>query len=212
MKIIGKVQKNSQPKNWLSCLIYILHFYAFFSMLQNKVVAWSDEDDFMRSFSGENIACYDMFDPDQCVFMETAFKIIVRKFDEKTEMQKDSFEKENTKIQLQFNEMKSQIKSLKIQNDFLKQTYSNITDQVKGIKTHNLNIENKVIKLTHKHLLLENIFQTSKYLKLGKRMFYNRMVNSSNYENKIQEALAKLDYSTFLNSSSVIIYIKRFQI
>ena len=109
MKPKSIVQNNTQPANWLSCLVYLFNCYTCFSILQNEVLAFNVENDFMRSFTGENMACSDMFDPNQCVFIDAAFKIIVRKFDEKMEIQKDSFEMEKAKLELQLIEIKSEI-------------------------------------------------------------------------------------------------------
>ena len=128
MNFRNKVYTNNQSENWLPYLIFILTFPICVSILINEVISLSVEDTFMKNSIPETLGCHDAFDTHQCVVIEDALNIVVRRFDEKIHAQKENFEKKIVKLI-------SLIHEMKVQNDFHDEKYFNITEQVNRIQS-----------------------------------------------------------------------------
>ena len=95
--------------NWLHCLIVTFMLPMFVSNSKNKVFSLSVDDNFMTSSAPQEMACHDVFNPNQCIFVERLLKIIVNRFDEKIQAQKDNFEKQINEIKSQLEQISSKI-------------------------------------------------------------------------------------------------------
>ena len=128
MNLKNKVYTNNQSENWLPYLVFILTFPICVSILINEVISLSVEDTTMKTSTPEPMGCHDAFDTNQCVVIEHALNIAVRRFDEKIKAQKENFEKKIVKLISLIHEMKDQ-------NDFHDKKYFNITEQVNRIQS-----------------------------------------------------------------------------
>ena len=109
MKLKHIVFSNSISENWLHCLIVSFMLLIFVSISKNEVFSLSVDDNFLTSSAPQEMACRDAFDPNQCIFIERFLKIIVHRFNEKIEAQKDKFEKQITEIKSQFEQISNKI-------------------------------------------------------------------------------------------------------
>ena len=109
MKSTQMLFSNVISDNWLHCLIVTFMLPMFVSMSKNEVFSLSVDDNFMTSSAPQEMACHDVFDPNQCIFVERLLKIIVNRFDEKIEAEKDNFKKQINEINSQLEQISSKI-------------------------------------------------------------------------------------------------------
>ena len=112
MKSTQIVFSNVISDSLLHCLIVTFMLPMFVSNSKNEVFCLSVDENFMTSSAPQEMACHDVFSPNQCVFVEMMLKIIVNRFDEKIEAQKENFKKQMNEIKSQFEQISSAISNV----------------------------------------------------------------------------------------------------
>ena len=123
-------------------IVISVSFIAW-SFKEKWVVASEHTKYFLENTISENIRCPDAFDNNQCIFIEDALELVIRKFNEKVEGVKLELDQSRINFDNKVTELKMEVTKLNQENVFYKAELVNITEEMKSVKNRYMNIQDK---------------------------------------------------------------------